>query len=296
MKKAALRRIIVWTVVSVLLAATLIVGIGTSSLLKGSINGLRLGGISTLADREDYTEGGKSFDAAEIKSIEINWVDGSVNVLLTNDKSVSISEDGGDSDDKLCWKLGEDGTLHIEPTKRTFNLFALGSQKKDLTLKLPKSLNLDKLRISTVSAPVKTESESGASPELDIRKLEVETTSGDVQLLFGSCDSADVTTASGRQEITGGSLREAELGCVSGEISVSAELGKNLDVETVSGAVKINAVGAKGFTVSFDSVSGKLNTDLEGKFDDDEFIFGDGSVDIEVKTVSGSTEITANGK
>ena len=56
MKKAALRRIIVWTVVSVLLAATLIVGIGTSSLLKGSINGLRLGGISTLADREDYTE------------------------------------------------------------------------------------------------------------------------------------------------------------------------------------------------------------------------------------------------
>lgn len=64
-----------------------------------------------------------------------------------------------------------------------------------------------------------------------------------------------------------------------------------LEADMVSGNIELVIPESSGFTVSFDSVSGKLNSDFEVTKEDDEYIFGDGNADYSVDTVSGSMRI-----
>ena len=84
-------RIILWTLTALILLGVLLCGMG---VLPGlSIRGFSFGGWNFhYSDSAKYEVGNGSVPASNLHSVEINWVDGSVNVTVTDGDSVVFRE------------------------------------------------------------------------------------------------------------------------------------------------------------------------------------------------------------
>lgn len=181
------------------------------------------------------------------RSIHIDWTSGRVTVELYDGQGIELSEtmmDGGDVSLKMEWRVDEDdSTLDILSQPLTVS----ASEKKHLTVKLPRSMVLHELDINAVSADVSvdlTEEDTLTLQELDVSsvsgsvelmldvlpaKLEAETTSGDVTLTLPAQPDVPVCivtrTVSGQFRSEVGSTPDAanlwELETVSGSMTVS---------------------------------------------------------------------------
>ena len=93
------------------------------------------------------TGAGEVVQIKGFRSIDIEWVSGAVNVELYDGEGIQLSEtmmDGGDVALKMEWRVDEDdNTLDI----RSQPLTVSASQKKQLTVRLPRSTVLHELNI-----------------------------------------------------------------------------------------------------------------------------------------------------
>lgn len=117
------------------------------------------------------TGAGEVVQIKGFRSIDIEWVSGAVNVELYDGEGIQLSEtmmDGGDVALKMEWRVDEDdNTLDI----RSQPLTVSASQKKQLTVRLPRSTVLHELNIDAVSADVSvdlTEEDTLTLTELDV--------------------------------------------------------------------------------------------------------------------------------
>ncbi|MFR0733389.1 MAG: hypothetical protein ACLSHU_03540 [Oscillospiraceae bacterium] len=86
-KNSVIVRIILWTLTALILLGVLLWGL---ELLPGlSIRGLSFGGWDFhYKDSAQYQVGSGSVSAAGLRSLEVNWVDGSVHLEVTDGDSV----------------------------------------------------------------------------------------------------------------------------------------------------------------------------------------------------------------
>lgn len=229
---------------------------------------LTIGNLKTYkyADSDEYVAGGTHISDA-VKDIEINWVAGKVNIVTYDGDDIVLSEESNrtiSEKNKMRWQL--DGkTLRVQYAQS--GLFRVNNISKDLTVKLPKSLSLDDVNITVVSAGVDAE-----IPDAD--KLKIVTVSGEVAV---DCER----------------INEVKADAVSGGVVLRFErVPEKIEAESVSGNVKIVLPEDAGFKVEFDSVSGSVNSvfPMERK-SNDEYICGDERCEIDVDTVSGSLEL-----
>ena len=226
---------------------------------------LTIGNLKTYkyADGSKYTAGDARITDT-VKDIEINWVAGTVNIVTYNGNDIVLSEESNgklSEKKKMHWQM--DGkTLRVQYAKS--GSFGISNLNKDLTVKLPKSLSLDDVNITIVSASVEAE-----IPEAD--KLKVITVSGEVEVTCEQVNDVDASTVSGELALRFGRAPE------------------KIEADGVSGNVKITLPEKSGFKVEFDSVSGGVNSafSMERK-DDDEYVCGDERCMIDVDTVSGN--------
>ncbi|MCI8349024.1 MAG: DUF4097 domain-containing protein [Firmicutes bacterium] len=111
--------------------------------------------------------------------------------------------------------------------------------------------------------------------ELELKNLSLDVVSAD----------ADIKSAS--------FIKEIDLQSVSGNINAALQSGaKEINLDSVSGNFNIN-IPDTGFEVDFDTISGEIGSDFENLkiSKHSEFIYGDGSMDIDGDTVSGSIYI-----
>ena len=108
------------------------------------------------------------------RSIHIDWTSGRVTVELYDGQGIELSEtmmDGGDVSLKMEWRVDEDdSTLDILSQPLTVS----ASEKKHLTVKLPRSMVLHELDINAVSADVSvdlTEEDTLTLQELDVSSV-----------------------------------------------------------------------------------------------------------------------------
>ncbi len=228
-------------------------------------------GFGTRIDYDDsgeYKVGGADVDAALVDNLCIEWISGDVEIDYYDGDSISFKENKSVRDN---WKLRysvKEKTLRIEYCKSGMRLKPSLPVSKDLTVLIPRNKEFINLDLS------------GVSSDIDVKNLvikndfNVESVSGDIN--------------------ANGKFKNIEFENVSGNVSITDEnFVSKIDGETVSGDCKINLPSdISGFTVNFDTVSGDISSKGFDDFESEKsgshnHSYGDGSVDIDLSSVSG---------
>lgn len=289
MKRNAIARIIIWSLVAVLLTSLLVVGISSSpsSFFTGDWS---LGGIGvTYKNSALYNVGGGTV-TDEFQSIKVNWTNGKINIEAYDGEDTVISEtEVAEKENKLRWRV-EDGVLKIQQMAAGMRFGLKQTPKKTLTVKIPSNVaeGLKAVTSDSVSAEVTITGISASD------KIEIDTVSGGANLKNIKTEKLDIDTVSGSIKAAG-EFTELESDSVSGDVTVSSATPlKKLDCDSTSGNIRLTIPKNSGFTLKADTVSGDISCGIptvsESK---NRRVCGDGSADFETDTVSGDLIITS---
>lgn len=167
------------------------------------------------------------------------------------------------------------------------------------------------IRASVIAQTVKGKTTSG-SMELQMtemaRKISLESTSGDITLeALGAEDETEIETTSGaiRAAVmqTGefdadstsgdiyaliGSAKKTKIESTSGEVIVKMASLQTLKIKTTSGDVTAYLPAQPGFTAEIKTTGGELKSQLPLTQSGKQYIAGDGSGSVEIRTTSGN--------
>lgn len=210
-------------------------------------------GISFVGDgyrdlQSPYQDSGiYDIDADAVSSISLDWSAGEVQVAVSPDDQIHLTEQGARNADQALRYGVENGTLYVQYCKRGL---VSNLPIKDLTVALPAALLEDMREFSF----------DGASASLTLQGLQA--------------DDFEFDAASGGLQASDMKLGNASLSSASGAISFAGDCSA-LEVQTTSGSV---AIAATADYVSGGSASGKMT--LSGEFGTVELDTTSGSVTI----------------
>lgn len=289
MKRNAIARIVIWSLVAVLLTSLLVVGISSSpsSFFSGDWS---LGTIGvTYKNSALYNVGGGTV-TDEFHSIKVNWTNGKINIEAYDGEDTVISEtEVAEKENKLRWRV-EDGVLKIQQMAAGMRFGLKQTPKKTLTVKIPSNVaeGLKAVTSDSVSAEVTITGISASD------KIEIDTVSGGANLKNIKTEKLDIDTVSGSIKAAG-EFTELESDSVSGDVTVSSATPlKKLDCDSTSGNIRLTIPKNSGFTLKADTVSGDISCGLPTVSEsNNRRVCGDGSADFETDTVSGDLIITS---
>lgn len=222
-------------------------------------------------------------DAREIQEIQIEWVDGNIQIRTEDVTAVKFWE--SESSTPMVYTL-KDGKLEILFQDGIRSILKSGKVDiaKDLTVTIPRDWAGKELEIHNVSANVEV---SG----LTVKELEYEGVSGDFLAEDCKTDKLNVETVSGTARIFS-SVKELKCDTVSGScILLSDAVPEEISVNSVSANVELTLPEQTGYTLEFHSLSGQLDSAFEAAKNGDEYVCGDGACEIEIETVSGNASL-----
>lgn len=233
--------IIISVIVSV--AAIIIVGIVcTFSWLSGSFNvpnAFIKNQNTEIA--ESYVEGPYNVATDGVESINVEWVNGNVDVQYYDGDTIYIEESSSNDKNPMTYKV-EGRTLFIDEFAYNSSKSFANIAKKDLTLKIPEDFKVYEFSLDIVSAKVTVS-------QLVADDFELNTVSGNAHISFKA------------------QPKSVETDSVSGDVQLvfpSDISGYSISKESVSGSVNTNDFEnslyyGDGYTrIEFDSVSGNL--------------------------------------
>lgn len=239
-------KIIVWSIVSVLILGLLIAlfflpGIGPINIFTG--------GVYRYADAADYTAGAKEFSADDLHALDIDWIDGAVELLPSEDGKIHVKESSSfslEETDKQVHTRVAEGTLFI---RYAVSGKRVSSLRKTLTVRIPEGLSLRSASINAISAPLGLTS-------LSAEKAAFSTTSGEIRLETIRATSLVAETTSGSITLSGVSANTLKLESTSGGMTLSGVNTETLDLDSTSGTMTLTDTVTK--TLTADSTSGSL--------------------------------------
>ena len=197
-----------------------------------------------------------SADPAAIREIKIEWISGSVTMVIQYSKDSSTAGFG----------------LHF------------GDDSKDLTVTVPRNWLCDSLELDTASADLTVR-------DMIIREMEIDSASGTAKFENCTVSSLDVDTAS--EDVTfSGSLNELDFEAASASFTGVLENVPNLiKMDSMSGDRTLTLPEDAGFTVSLDAMSSDFSSDFTTVKKNKSYVCGDGHCKIEVSAMSGDVAI-----
>ena len=270
-------------------------------------------GSVDVGDQTGYTvlrSGEQSFAAAEVKSLEINWINGAVKLEPWDGASLTLSEKSErklSEDECLRWKL-TDGKLSVL-------ICANGTRElpeKTLTVLVPREWCAETLTVDTTSADV-------TARELKVGgTLLLSSTSGDLTATGCACaelrlentsgdQRAETTAVSGLLTLESTSGYQCVIGCACAELRLDSTSGdQRVETTAVSGEARLHstsgtrdlrALSAKTVTVDtnsgdtiFDGAAESLRLDsTSGKA---ELRFTEPPAEVSVDTNSGDVTLS----
>ena len=248
MKKMNGKKILIVT--AIVVAACLVGGV-----IFGVLNALVADGAWEFGwsdyryDETNYEIGEGSIAATELTKIEIDWVDGEVEIVPCQDTYLSITEkaDGELPESaKVRWCVSEDGkTLSIKYRKSSwFFAVGTGNRQKRLTVRIPERFFEQ------------------------LTELDVEADSANVSVKGIAADSLELSTKSGAVNIDGCAFDQT-------------------DVETKSGNVALRMAADASFVLDWETKRGKLSSDFAFVQDGARYTVGNSGNTVSVETESG---------
>lgn len=247
------------------------------------------------ADAAGYVSETFFVEPARVREIEVDWLGGSVMVVLTDDDSLSFAEmayQDMPEEQRLSYALDGD-TLRIRFLGDAYRGSYDG--EKHLDVGLPRELvsagHFEEIKVETtdaytivgadVSGRIKLSTVGGDArvmgatcPTVEIEtvngsvgvvdgtwgKIELSTVSGAIELA-GDAESAEIETASGKVDIAG-ALGALDFESVSGNLILATERALRLDAETESGSIYLTLPAQDGFTLDYETKSGAFRSAL----------------------------------
>lgn len=259
----------------------------------------------SVYNSDEYAAGGVTLERT-VSAIEADWLCGKVEIKAHDGANFVLSEEvtsGELNDDGLKMRyLIEENTLKIKfAASRNF---VPSNFKKTLTVLVPATVYLAEAEIDCVSAAA---SVSG----LKINELEADTVSGDISVESCEIIDADIGSTSGNVNIANCNVSEADLESTSGVISFSGtaqeieadstsgkigltvdNLPTRIEIKTTSSDVELNMKGERNFKIKYSTTSGKFKSELPCTVSGKKYVFGDGTYEYKISTVSG--DLTVN--
>ena len=277
---------------------------------------------------DQYTPGDFSTNST-IRELDIDWTSGSVTVAHHDQKNVTVTETCNVSlrDDQKVQTWLDGSTLHVRYCKPGIN-FHLSDAKKELEILLPNGMELDTLDCDCTSADTTISDISAKTIAADVTSgilqlsgcsasdFEIDSTSGNVTVdQKGSADTLKVTSTSGKLLITAETVKTLNLHSTSGDTELSVQqsdsvsagstsgnetlhfgaVPASVDIDTTSGKAALFVPDSADFKATVDTASGKFDSDLSLKKDDDTYTAGSGSNQIKIETTSGDIVIKSEG-
>lgn len=292
----------------------ILLGILTAGVVGKQLKDLAVSGISAISDRlndddsgaalpgvtettaptepepaySSATNGTGAFNlrAEQVRSIDITWVSGKVNVENTASDAIEVSE--ANAETQLQWVLDEYGNLNIRCCDSEHHIRA---HDKDLTVRLPQDKQLEDFEIQSASSDIEIQT-------LLADEFKAEGASGSLRAAALGANSASVKTVSGDIHIAGSIAEEVDLESVSGSMEIeTAVLPQDLDAKSVSGNWRLTLPKGSDFFAEIKTVSGAVSADDFGLSSAQPsrgtYTFGSEENDTEFhfETVSGSVRI-----
>lgn len=234
---------------------------------------------------------GTSFPSEALRGLDVKLYNGDVTIHLLDDPQADVALSG--DTDNLEVRLSDSGVLSIRQGKTASSsfFFVRGLVAADVELSIPRrtwefiqvsavngdmniadGLTADRLAVKTTSGDVDAgQAHCGevifksASGDLkcggSCGSVQAETMSGDVTL-NGRFDSVRASSMSGDLDVTG-SVRELRSSSTSGDVSVEVgEAPELLELSSKSGDCDLRMPDGEGFTLRFETVSGRLESDF----------------------------------
>ena len=251
---------------------------GWEALTDGLNGGLHVGGDAGSEPTEEFGRdtgrgvkdgfalGGASLPVDGIREIEIEWIAGEVEIECYDGSEIVFSETSAEqlSERQTMRYLVKDGELEIRCCEsKTVQL-----PEKTLTVQIPASLIADELEADVVSASL-------TARGVQAREIKLESVSGNICADGLTAEKLQIDTVSGIAEI------------------LRCDVARKLKIDTVSGNAAMQlAASATGFTLKFETVSGSVHCDVPVTTSRKSMVYGDGSLEIEMESVSGSFKIS----
>lgn len=245
-----MKRIIAWSLVTVILTATLIFALFNvkgSSFWKFDMD---LGNISyRYPDEDKYNKGNTTLTREQLNGVDtldIDWIDGDIEVISYDGDTVELYESSSktlNDDTVMRWRV-HDGEICVKYFKSRF-IFALFSKNttnlnKKLTVKVPADM-IAEVKIEAVSTNI------SLNLQYELSDVDIETVSGNImlngiQVKSGADNEIDVSTTSGKTELY--NCRSSKLKCesVSGDVTVDGIFDGETKISAVSGKLELDGI------------------------------------------------------
>lgn len=224
-----------------------------------------------------------SVEPARVREIEVDWLGGSVMVVLTDDDSLSFAEmayQDVPEEQRLSYALDGD-TLKIDFCRSGHLLSS--SPEKQLVLSIPRSLTLEKFEADTTAAAVNVTG-------LHTQTVDISTVSGGVDLAAEAYE-IDISTTGGCAAVDA-DFYQLDFSAVSGSLTLTMQRAAEVDAETVSGGVTIHLPPSSyGFALDFETVSGTPEIAFDANSGDGHWTYGDKASTLNIDTASGNLSL-----
>ena len=275
------------TILKFAAAACVLALVACGALLFGKV--LHIG--FHYPDAGQYTAGGATLEGG-VKHLDIDWVDGAVNLAYHAGDTVEISETAPkpiSEGDALRWWLDGD-TLRIRYAKSGKLMFH--GLRKALTVTLPEGTALGEVDVEATSADVniprtraeraafgmtsgnltaalegaKAVSASNTSGDIALDQVgasedvRLSTTSGDIRAALADVGALTISSTSGNVQARFAEAGSVTLSSTSGTVSMDGEAVKRANLDTTSGDIAA-CLGAFD-ALSLDTTSGNVTAAL----------------------------------
>ena len=258
MKRNAITRIIIFSVLIFVLLAALIFGLVADSFHFS---------FSFGGNNGTYVDGKMSIASSSIENIHINWAAGSVSIQVADTNEITFSEVMPSGCKHIMTYEITGKTLELNYNKSHNIINNVSIPEKDLIITVPKDWNGGKLELNGASLDIKLEN-------ISVKTLELNGASCNLQFT-GYVDAVQINGASTHSQLT----------C----------LNRVSDIEINGASCDLNLVLPKdcGFVLEMDGLSCNLHTDLPGTSADGKTRYGDGHCKISANGMSCDVTIAA---
>ncbi len=244
----------------------------------------------TYDDAAAYQIGGGTVYEESITELDISWVSGNVEVVLTeDDRYLSLSEEAAEPLDvsaELRWRV-RDGELEVKWRKSGWYLSS-GAPDKKLILRVPAKMaaSLSELSVEAVSASVQVKSLSAV-------QLELTSVSGSISVVGGVYSEIELENVSGGCYLDGVECKTLAMETVSGKTELQLpSVPDVIDLRSVSGDLTVTLPQDAAFTLEREKVSGQLTSDFTlTQKGESHYVCGEGTARIKLSTVSGDLRL-----
>lgn len=240
--------------------------------------------------------GNAEVDASEIRNINIQWMAGQVDILVSdeNPNKILISEEAPSripERQQMRWRVYGDTLQIAYGWEASFVFGCTFGAKRHLVLTLPRELahHLGTVTLQAASGNYDLESVQCESLNIDIA-------SGNASGTDLHADNLRLNAASGRIDLSGSFSKLIDVNAASGNIGITSTSAcpDRANISIASGSVELAVPHNSEFTARVYKVSGDFNCDFSDasiRDDGDTYVVGGGKSAFSVDIISGNVAL-----